>query len=70
MSDLWLPVVVVVAAFALSYLFCVRPMRRGRCMTAQPRPADQPTELDRAITEARAELAQLVQESRSRSTIT
>lgn len=59
MSDLWLPVAVVVAAFALSYLFCMRPMRRGRCMTARPGSTSQPSELDRALTEARAELAQL-----------
>ena len=59
MSDLWLPVAVVAVAFALSYLFCVRPMRRGHCMTARPGRATQANELDRAITEARAELDQL-----------
>ena len=59
MSDLWLPIAVVVAAFALSYLFCVRPMRRGQCMTTRPGAASQTGELDRALTEARAELAQL-----------
>ena len=67
MSELWLPIAVVVAAFALSYLFCMRPMRRGHCMTAQPTRASQPSELDRAITEARAELAQLERGSRSPS---
>lgn len=59
MSDLWLPIAVVVAAFSLSYLFCVRPMRRGYCLTAQTQPTHEPGELDRAVSDARAELAQL-----------
>ncbi len=59
MSDLWLPMAVVVAAFALSYLFCVRPMRRGHCMTTRTQPAHEPGELDRAVSDARAELDQL-----------
>lgn len=27
----WLPIVVLVAAIGLTYLFCIRPMRRSRC---------------------------------------
>lgn len=59
MSDLWLPMAVVVAAFALSYLFCMRPMRRGQCVTTRNQPAHEPGDLDRAVSDARAELAQL-----------
>lgn len=59
MSDLWLPIAVVIAAFALNYLFCVRPMRRGHCMTSRTQPSHEPDELARALTETRAELAQL-----------
>lgn len=58
MSEWWLPGGVTVAAFALTYFFCVRPMRRGRCAT----PATGSTsaaDLDRALAEARTELTRL-----------
>ena len=31
MMELILPAVTAIAAITLTYLFCVRPMRRGRC---------------------------------------
>lgn len=37
-----LPIAVLIAAIALTYLFCIRPMRRGTCgMAAQPDDAQQ-----------------------------
>lgn len=50
----YLPVVVAIGALALTYLFCLRPMRRGACL---PRGATTPrTSLDRELELARTEL--------------
>lgn len=61
MSELALPIATLIAAVALTYLFCVRPMRQhGRCAIT-PRTAagaDQRRELAQ-IEAARAELAAL-----------
>jgi hypothetical protein len=57
-----LPAATLVAAIALTYLFCVRPMRQGRCdMSSQPAsgmPEPQQRELAE-IVQARAQLAAL-----------
>jgi len=41
-SELWFPAAIAVAALGLTYLFCLRPMRRGQCMTALPQRREQP----------------------------
>jgi hypothetical protein len=46
----YLPVLIAVAAVALTYLFCIRPMRRGACHTS----GDQ--QLARELELARTEL--------------
>lgn len=55
----WLaPAGVLLAAVTLTYVFCVRPMRRGGCHTLTAgRPGTK--ELDRALEQTRAELARL-----------
>jgi hypothetical protein len=63
MSELWLPASVAAAAFTLTYLFCVRPMRRGRCgMT----PSDPGRELAHELAEARARLATVLSEQEAK----
>lgn len=58
MSEWWLPGGVAVAALVLTYLFCVRPMRRGRC--AMPAAgSNSAADLDRDLAEARTELTRL-----------
>ena len=59
MSEWLLPAVVLGAALASTYLFCLRPMRGGgRCGPTAPSPhRGSPAELDRALQEARRELA-------------
>lgn len=59
MSEWLLPAVVLGAALASTYLFCLRPMRGGGCCspTAPSPHGGSPAELDRALQEARQELA-------------
>lgn len=55
MSELALPVVVLLASLALTYFFCLRPMRRGQCaLGRQARPAGEQVPSTQA-----AELAKL-----------
>ena len=66
MSEWLLPVGVSLAAVVLTYLFCVRPMRRGHChgssRAGSPAPGadrDQ-ADLDRALDAARNDLGALL----------
>jgi hypothetical protein len=59
MSELWLPASTAAAAVALTYLFCVRPMRRGNCGMARSQPG---RDLDRELVEARSRLATILNE--------
>lgn len=68
MSQWLLPVAVSLAALTLTYLFCLRPMRRGHCLHGAPTTASRPSaaqaeadDLDQALIRARAELARLRQ---------
>ena len=55
MSELILPVAVVVTSLALTYFFCLRPMQRGQCALGQKiRPTGEQTPSAQA-----AELAKL-----------
>ncbi len=54
MSELWLPASVAAAAVTLTYVFCVRPMRRGHCGMGSS--ARQRRDLDRELAQVRAEL--------------
>jgi len=54
MSELWLPASVAAAAVTLTYVFCVRPMRRGHCGMGTS--ARQRRDLDRELAQVRAEL--------------
>lgn len=57
MSGLWLP---AVAAIVVTYLCCLRPMRRGHCaMTSSEKQQRAVGTLDQALADARAELATL-----------
>jgi hypothetical protein len=60
MSELWLPASVAAAALAFTYLFCVRPMRRGHCATGSSAPQDRA--LDSELAQARVELARALVE--------
>jgi|TARA_B100000678_G_scaffold288207_1_gene296210 hypothetical protein len=58
MTELVLPVTVLVAAATMTYSFCLRPMRKGHaCHQSTSRAAE--AELDRALREARLELDRL-----------
>ena len=59
MTDLWLPAGTALAAVALTYLFCVRPMRRTKSAHTRTGRPSGPAELDKALGQARAELARL-----------
>jgi hypothetical protein len=59
-SELWLPAVIAAAALVLTYLFCVRPMRRAHGGNASNGHA--PAHLDQALIQARAELTRLRQD--------
>lgn len=65
MSEWLLPVGVSLAAVVSTYLFCVRPMRRGHChgssqVAGQAPGADRDrADLDRALAAARKDLADL-----------
>ncbi len=59
MSELWLPAAIA-AALVLTYVFCVRPMRRAHGGNASNGHA--PAHLDQALTQARAELTRLRQD--------
>jgi hypothetical protein len=54
MSELWLPASVAAAAVTLTYVFCVRPMRRAHCGMGSS--ARQRRDLDRELAQVRAEL--------------
>lgn len=58
MTELVLPLVVLVAAVTMTYVFCLRPMRKGHaCHQSTSTPAE--ADLDRALGEARLELDRL-----------
>lgn len=61
MSELWLPAGIAVASLAMTYLCCIRPMRRRQCGPAAANPE---SELDRALRQARADLHRVLEESR------
>jgi hypothetical protein len=63
----YLPVFVAVAAIALTYLFCIRPMRRGNACFHGPANThnEQSQELERARTEL--ELLRLRERQRAES---
>ncbi len=62
----YLPVVVTIAAVALTYLFCIRPMRRGQ-VCFQRRTVGQPSgERSRELELARTELERLRLRQRER----
>lgn len=56
---IWLAALIAVAAVAATYLFCVRPMLRGRGHCATTGSPVQDTELDRQVAELREELRAL-----------
>lgn len=62
MSQWLLPASTVIAAVALMYFFCVRPMRRGDCASTTGRPSSS-ADLDRALEQARTELTRLRSEA-------
>lgn len=58
MSDLLLPAGIIAASLAMTYFFCIRPMRKGHCaMQGSQNSAD--TELDLALRKARADLEKI-----------
>ena len=59
MSEWLLPAGTAIAAVALTYFFCVRPMRRGHCASIATEPPNSSTDLDRALEQARTELTRL-----------
>lgn len=62
MTQAMLPAATLVAAIALTYLCCVRPMRQGRCATTSQAASGKSPEQQREqveIEQARAELAAL-----------
>lgn len=59
MTEWWLPAGAAVAAVALTYFFCLRPMRRGHCAGNQPSQSSKAQELDQALDRAHHELARL-----------
>ena len=63
MSELWFPAALAVAALGLTYLLCLRPMRRGHGTARGPTRGAAPSctreEMDRALTQAHAELTRL-----------
>jgi hypothetical protein len=54
MSELWLPASVAAAALVFTYVFCVRPMRRGHCGIGSSVP--QRRDVDWELAQVRAEL--------------
>lgn len=57
MNGVWLAAATAVAVITLTYLCCIRPMRRGHCTMSTPRLGRRaPDQLDRAVADARAEL--------------
>jgi hypothetical protein len=56
-SELWLPALIAIAALALTYVFCVRPMRRGQDHNAGAGKTQ--AHLDQALTQARDEVTRL-----------
>jgi hypothetical protein len=68
MSELLLPASVAIAAVALTYVFCIRPMRRGHCGMGSP--AVHPRDLDSQLGQARAELETALAEQRVADTRT
>lgn len=68
MSQWLLPVTVSVAAIVVMYVFCLRPMRRGRCHASSQAAGRGPgadrdhQDLDRALAAARRDLEALLAE--------
>lgn len=58
MTDLLLPGAVLGASLAMTYYFCLRPMRRGHC-DAGGRQTTTDGELELALMQARLDLARL-----------
>ena len=58
MTSLWLPAGIIAASLALTYFFCVRPMRQGHVGTRVAQSSAE-RELDLAVRQARADLEQL-----------
>lgn len=52
----YLPALVAVAAVALTYLFCIRPVRRGGACLHRPSTASRPHATSRELELARTEL--------------
>lgn len=60
MSGWWLPALTLVGALGSTYVFCLRPMRRGRYgLRAAPAASPEDRALDRQLREAWAEYARL-----------
>ena len=60
MTGIWFPAAIAAAALILTYLCCVRPMRRDRgAMSTADRPGRGTDALDRALDDARGELTAL-----------
>ena len=58
MSDLLLPAGIIAASLAMTYFFCIRPMRKGHCaMQGSQNSAD--AKLDLALRQARTELEKI-----------
>jgi hypothetical protein len=52
----WFAAVIALAAITVTYLFCVRPMLRGRCATTATDTALDERETDRQLGELREEV--------------
>ncbi len=59
MTSALVPAVVLVAAVALTYLCCVRPMRRGQCRPPAAPDRESPPEQQEELARLRADVAQL-----------
>lgn len=60
--SVWFAALVLVAAVVATYLFCVRPMRRGECAGAT-HGAREPGAKERELAELRREVQRLREES-------
>ena len=70
MTELGLATVVLLASLALTYFFCIRPMRKGRCAMAPKAQAEQARSTvddEGEIARLRAEVATLRAETFTRN---
>ena len=65
MSEWLLPLAVLVASIALTYFFCLRPMRRGHRSSIRHQQPTELEQLDAAVAQARSELSRLRAETRN-----